>query len=110
MVKKIILAAFLFAGITAFGQEVKVKESGESFSNGSHNALIVTIYVDDLSKVQKEWKSRMKDFGYQSANDKGNEYIFDNVKFKDLSNNPMDVYAKFELMKEEKAVKMYVAY
>ena len=80
MVKKILAAAFLLAGISAFAQEVKVKESSEGFSNGSHNALIVTIYVDDVNKVQKEWKSRMKDFGYQSANDKGNEYIFDNVK------------------------------
>ncbi len=110
MIKKIFVAALLFASVVSFAQEIKIKESHESFSNGSHNALIVTVYVDDLNKVQKEWKSRMKDFGYQSANDKGNEYIFDNVKFKELSNNPMDVYAKFELLKEEKAVRMYVAY
>ncbi|HXB41254.1 MAG TPA: hypothetical protein VNZ49_11980 [Bacteroidia bacterium] len=110
MVKKFLSAALLFACLTTFAQEVKIKESHESFSNGSHNALIVTVYVDDMNKVQKEWKSRMKDFGYQSANDKGNEYIFDNVKFKDLSNNPMDVYAKFEVLKDEKAIKMYVAY
>lgn len=100
----------LAAGSVALAQEVKVKESSESFSNGSHNALITTVYVEDINKVQKEWKSKMKDFGYGDSKDKGKEYVFDNVKFKDLSNNPMDVYAKFEELKDEKSVKVYVAY
>ena len=110
MIKKILTISFLSAAIYSSAQEVKVKEGSESFSNGSHNALSVIVYVEDLNKVEKEWKSQMKDFGYQSANDKGKEYIFDNVKFKSLSNNPMDVYAKFEEMKNEKAVKIMVAY
>ncbi len=110
MIKKIITTTFLAATIYASAQEVKVKEGSESFTSGSHNALTVTVFVDDLNKVQKEWKSQMKDFGYQSASDKGKEYVFDNVKFKALSNNPMDVYAKFEEIKNEKAVKLMVAY
>lgn len=108
--KKVTTFAFLAAYVCSFAQEVKVKEGSEGFSNGSHNALSVEVFVDDLSKVQKEWKSQMKDFGYQSANDKGKDYDFDNVKFKALSNNPMDVYTRFEEMKNEKAVKVHAAF
>ena len=100
--KKIITAAFLVATVYSFAQEVKVKEGSESFSNGSHNSLSVDVFADDLNLVQKEWKSQMKDFGYQNASDKGKDYDFDNVKFKSLSNNPMDVYTRFEEMKSEK--------
>jgi len=99
----------LMAGSDVLAQEVKVKESTEGFSNGSHNAFIKTVYVEDLNKVQKEWKSKMKDFGYSSHDGKGKEDFFDNVKFKELSNNPMDVYAKFEELKDEKSVRIYVA-
>ncbi len=110
MIRKILTTTLLIASISVFSQEIKIKEGSESFDNGSHNALSVTVYVPDLSKVQHEWKSQMKDYGYNSANDKGKEYVFDNVKFKSLSNNPMDVYAKFEEQKDDKSVKMWVAY
>jgi hypothetical protein len=108
--KNVLTAAVLFAAMTGLAQEVKIKEGSESFSSGSHNAFHFNVYVSDLAKVQKEWKSKMKDFGYADVKDKGNEYVFDNVKFRDLSNNPMDVYAKFEEDKSDKSVKMYVAY
>jgi hypothetical protein len=110
MIRKTFIAAFLGAAALSSAQEVKVKEGSESFSNGSHNALSVMVYVEDMDKVQKEWKSQMKDFGYQSMNDKGKEQDFDNVKFKSLSNNPMDVYTKFEEEKSEKAIRVIAAY
>ena len=110
MIKRIFTTILLIASISGFSQEVKVKEGNESFNNGGHNALTVTVYVPDMNKVQKAWKSQMKDFGYNNANDKGNEYVFDNVKFKSLSNNPMDVYAKFDEQKDDKSVKLMVAY
>jgi len=109
MVKKILSAVLLLSGLNLFAQEVKIKESSEGFSSGSHNAFIFTVFVDDLNKVQKEWKSKMKDFGYSDHKDKGKEHFFDNVKFKELSNNPMDVYAKFEEKKDDKSVEVSVA-
>ena len=110
MIKKILTVSFLSLAVFATAQEIKVKEGSESFSNGSHNSLSVDVYVEDLSKVQKEWKSQMKDFGYEKANDKGKDYDFDNVKFKSLSNNPMDVYTRFEEIKNEKAVRIHAAF
>ena len=109
MVNKIFSTALVFACAVSFAQEVKIKETSESFNNGSHNSFHVTVFVDDMNKVQKEWKSKMKDFGYGDSKDKGKEYIYDNVKFKDLSNNPMDVYTKFEEKKDDKSVEMWVA-
>ena len=109
MVKKIFSAALLLACAVSFAQEVKIKETSESFSSGSHNSFHVTVFVDDMNKVQHEWKSKMKNFGYGDLKDKGKEYIYDNVKFKDLSNNPMDVYTKFEEKKDDKSVEMWVA-
>ncbi|HWY38424.1 MAG TPA: hypothetical protein VNY73_07680 [Bacteroidia bacterium] len=108
--KKVITIAFLAATYFAFAQEVKVKEGSESFSNGSHNSLSVDVFVDDLSKVQKEWKSQMKDFGYEKASDKGKDYDFDNVKFKTLSNNPMDVYTRFDEIKDQKSIRVHAAF
>jgi hypothetical protein len=109
MVKKLLSAALFILALSALGQEVKVKESGESFSSGSHNAFVFTVFVDDLNKVQKEWKSKMKDYGYSDHKGSGKEDFYDNVKFKDLSNNPMDVYVKFTEKKDEKSVEVAVA-
>lgn len=110
MTKSILSSVLVMACATMLAQEVKVKETSESFSSGSHNSFVTTVYVQDMDKVQKEWKSKMKDFGYSSHDSKGSkEEFFDNVKFKELSNNPMDVYAKFEELKDEKSVRVYVA-
>ena len=109
MVKKLLSAALFLGALHLPGQEIKVKESSEGFSSGSHNAFVFKVYVDDAGKVQKEWKSKMKHFGYSNHNDKGKEDFYDNVKFKDLSNNPMDVYAKFEEKKDDKCVEVSVA-
>lgn len=109
MVKKLLSSALLLGALSVNGQEIKVKESSEGFSSGSHNAFVFKVYVDDVSKVQREWKSKMKHYGYSDHKDKGKEDFYDNVKFKDLSNNPMDVYAKFEEKKDEKCVEVSVA-
>lgn len=109
MIKKLLSLSFVLAGFGLVAQEVKVRESSESFSSGSHNAFEVTVFVTDVNKVQKEWKSKMKDFGYGDHKGSGKEDFYDNVKFKDLSNNPMDVYARFDELKDEKSVKMSVA-
>ncbi len=109
--KKTILSliAILLLSLTQ-AQEIKVKEQNESFSNGSHNALVVVIPIPDLQKIQKEWKSKMKDFGYSGQDTKGDETDYDNVKFKSLSNNPVDVFTKFEELKGDKSVRMMVSF
>jgi hypothetical protein len=102
------LSAVLFTSLS-FAQEIKVRESNESFSNGSHNALTVTLYVKDKSMVEKEWKSTIKDFNPDHTNEKSGEYFFDNATFKPIGNNTVDVYSKAKETKDG-GIELTVAY
>ncbi|HEX7415434.1 MAG TPA: hypothetical protein VF411_15430 [Bacteroidia bacterium] len=110
MMKQILIAGFAIASLNVFGQDIKVKESNESFSNGSHNALSVTLYVSDISMVEKEWKSQMKSFGYDKAHEQKDEYFFDNVLFKKMSTNTVDVYSKVDEAKGSKGIVLTAAF
>ncbi|HXD91703.1 MAG TPA: hypothetical protein VNX01_00745 [Bacteroidia bacterium] len=110
MKKQILTIAVAISSLQFFAQDVKVRESNESFSNGGHNSLSVTLYVTDVNMVEKEWKSKMKDFGYDKSSEKSNEYFFDNVVMKDLGNNTMDVFSKVTEQKGEKSVTLTAAF
>lgn|ERR1700752_1181584 len=110
MKKQILTIAVAISSLQLFAQDVKVRESNESFSNGNHNSLTVTLYVTDISMVEKEWKSKMKDFGYDKSSEKKDEYFFDNVVMKDLGNNTMDVFSKVTEQKGEKSVLLTAAF
>ena len=107
MKKKSIIIAFALSTVSVFGQEIKLRESNENFSNGSHNALSVNLYVSDIRLVEKEWKSQMKDFGYDKSSERNDEYFFDNVLIKALGNNTLDVFSKVTPIKGEKAVRLF---
>jgi chromosome segregation ATPase len=110
MKKQILTIAVAISSLQFFAQDIRVRESNESFSNGNHNALSVTIYVTDAGTVEKEWKSQMKDLGYDKSNDKKGEYFFDNVVVKQWGNNSMDVYSKAVEQKGEKSVTLTAAF
>src|ERR1700739_1120324 len=99
MKKQILIGAIAMISLPILGQEIKVKETNESFSNGKHNSLQVTLSVTDVSKVEKEWKSQLKSFGYDKAREQKDEYFFDNVLFKEISTNTCDVYSKVDELK-----------
>lgn len=110
MKKQILILATAIASLPIFGQDIKVKESNESFSNGNHNSLSVILYVTDINMVEKEWKSQLKDFGYDKAHEQKDEYFFDNVLFKKMSANTVDVYSKVDEVKGDKAVQLTAAF
>ena len=110
MKKRILTIAVAISSLQFFAQDIKVRESNESFSNGGHNALSITLYVTDANMVEKEWKSKMKDFGYDKSSEKSNEYFFDNVVMKELGNNTMDVFSKVTEQKGEKSVTLTAAF
>lgn len=110
MKKQILTIAVAISSLQFFAQDIKVRESNESFSNGGHNALSVTLYVTDANMVEKEWKSKIKDFGYDKSSEKSNEYFFDNVVIKDLGNNTMDIFSKVTEQKGEKSVTLTAAF
>jgi len=110
MKKQILTLSLAIASVQFFAQDIKIKESNEGFSNGSHNALSVTIYVTDVNMVEKEWKSLIKNYGYDKSSEKSDEYFFDNVKIKQLGDNTLDIFSKVDANKAEKNVTLKAAY
>ncbi|MEW6468680.1 MAG: hypothetical protein AB1458_07135 [Bacteroidota bacterium] len=92
----------LLFGIPLFAGKLKVSESKEKIGGGSNNALVITIYEVAPDEIEKEFKSRMKDFDAKvSSKDDG--LFGDNAVIKDMGNNTVDIYAKVEKVKDGEA-------
>lgn len=93
MKKTILSFSLACLSLLGFSQAINISESTESFSTGKQNAVVATFKHSDKDKVEKEWKSLMKDFNPDHVNDKKHEYFFDNAKFTTISTNTIDVYS-----------------
>jgi chromosome segregation ATPase len=96
MKKLILLLIVATSSLPAFagGLKIKVEEKNEKINGGSHNCLVVTIYDATPDEIEKEWKSKMKDY---DAKVSGKDEIFaDNALIKEISENTCDVYARTE--------------
>lgn len=106
--KKIGFVAFVVLCSTSlFAQKVKVSESNEKVGDGSHNALVVTIYEASPEVIEKEWKSLMKDYDAKVSTSNG--VFADNAMIKQMGPNTIDVYARTEKGKDNE-VKLIVAF
>ena len=83
-----------------FAQKVKVKESNKNIAGSNNNAMEVTIYNSRGSSVMKQWKKLIKNYDPDKVSNK-KELFADNVKIHSISDNTIDVYAKFEDEDEE---------
>ena len=104
----------LFAGLActslAMSQSIQVGEQKSTFSTGEQNALTTVIYNNSQEKVVDKWKDFLKDFKNEKVKYDKNELFGDNVLIKEWGNNPVDVYTRFEENKDNKTVKMLVAF
>jgi len=91
--KSITLIAAMAATTFFYAQEVKTNEENISFSNGSHNAIVVTIPYGNKDIVEKELKSEMKDWGGKYSSSKG-EMTTSGSSSKAMGDKPYDGYAK----------------
>lgn len=97
--KKLIPVFFvLYAGIAA-AQKVKVSESKEKIGGGNNNAMVVTVYEATMEEIEKGIKSFMKYFNAKVSTKSG-EMFGDNGVVKDWGNNTVDIYAKFDKVKD----------
>jgi hypothetical protein len=94
----------------ASAQTVQVTSQKADFSVGDQNALVTTIFQSNKNDVEDQWKDFLKDFKNEKVKSDKNEVIGDNILFKDWGNNTVDVYTRFEENKNDKSVKMFVAF
>jgi hypothetical protein len=83
----------LLLSSVSFAQKVDVSESSESFSVGRQPAIVAVFQHSDKDKIEREWKSYIKNFKPDDVSDKKGEYFFDNTKFTQIGNNPVDVHS-----------------
>jgi septal ring factor EnvC (AmiA/AmiB activator) len=91
--KQIIVIASLIVSSISVAQEIKTTEENVSFSNGSHNAIVVTIPYGNKDAVESALKSEMKDWGGKYNSSKG-EYTAMQASMKAMGDKLFDGYAK----------------
>ena len=91
------------------GQNITTNESKESFSTGSQNAIVTTIYENNLDDVLSAWKKILKDYKHESVKDSKGQVFADNLLVKEWGNNTVDVYTLFFANKKDKTVRMATA-
>jgi uncharacterized protein HemX len=106
MKKLITLTAALIIAVSAQAQyKIQVSEANESFSTGSQNALVVTVYEAKADDVEKNMKKLFKDWG---GNIKTKDEVFgDDCSMKKMGKNTFDAYGK--CVQEDKNVKVIIA-
>lgn len=107
LMKFILLATTTLLAITTFSQEVKTDEKNVDFSNGKHNAIIITIPYGKKDIVEKELKSELKSWDGKYNNSKG-EMTTAGSSFKAMGDKPFDSYAKV-IMDNDEEVQVAVA-
>lgn len=101
--KKILFYSFAILFFAAFTpgdvKKVEVRESNEKIGNGSNNTLSVLIYIEDQDKVEKAWKSKLKDIGGKISTK--TDIFADDCSMKAMGKNTFDVYSRTEVVKGE---------
>lgn len=92
--------AFLALGLfTANGQ--KVYEDDVTMSLGTKNALFIEIEGAEKKRAEKIWKEYVEDFGKVDRNKKAKEYYSQQISVPTINGaSPIDLYGKFEEMKD----------
>lgn len=109
MKKNLTLAIAAFIYFSGFAQKVKVKESNESIGEGSHNALVVTLYGVNPSDAEDEFKSFMKEYDGKRSS-KGGAIFIDNALIKEMGANTVDIYGKANGKKGDPEITFIVAF
>lgn len=109
MKKPLVLAIAAFISFSGFAQKIKVKESNESIGEGSHNALVVTLYGVNPSDAEDEFKSFMKGYDGKKSS-KGGAIFIDNALIKEMGANTIDIYGKANGNKGDAEITFIVAF
>ena len=94
MKKYFIIIFLILISTFSFSQKIKVKSNREDIGGSKHDVLVVTIYQADENTIEKAWKSLMKGYGAKVST--GSEIVSKNATIKDITEKPIDVYAKIK--------------
>lgn len=102
---KLILFLCTFLPLLATAQ---VTESSKVMSQGSNNALTVSLTDISVSDAEKVWKDFAKTFGGKiKYNKKEKEYFVDDASVPSVSTNTIDLYSKAEKVGTEVAYSVW---
>jgi chromosome segregation ATPase len=107
--KKLILSVFAVLSISAFAQKVETVEGNENFKDGMRNCFSVMIYENDANKVEKEFKSLLKDRKPKKIDSKKGEFLADDALFAEWENGLVDVYFRVKEIKKNE-IQLVTAY
>jgi len=75
---------------------VEVKEENRPMSKGSYNALVTELPNTTKKTATNEWKSFVKKYKSNAKYDrKSDEYFADDATLPEMSDNSVDIYARF---------------
>jgi hypothetical protein len=93
--KKITLLTVLLTFLTTL-TFAQVSESQKFMSQGTYNSLTIQLPEGSEKDAPKEWIKFAKRYGKAKRNRKTGEYFVNDAKILEMSNNSVDIYAKFE--------------
>lgn len=109
MKKALTLAFAALLSVSVLAQKIKIKESNESIGEGSHNALVVTLYGVNPSDAEDSFKSFMKTYDGKRSS-KGGAVFIDNALISDMGPNTIDIYGKANGKKGDPEITFIVAF
>ncbi|NJN77507.1 MAG: coiled-coil domain-containing protein 22 [Saprospiraceae bacterium] len=74
----------------------QVTENQKFMSQGTFNSLSIELPDGSGKDAPKEWAKYIKQYGKAKKNRKTKEYFVDDAEVQGMSNNSVDIYAKFE--------------
>src|SRR5574337_1525026 len=93
MKKYFLLFLLPLISVSAYADKLKIKvdEKNENIAGGSHNCLVVTIYDAKSDDIEKQWRSKMKDY---NAKVSGKDEIFADRSEEHTSETPVTTQSR----------------
>ncbi|MCX7953579.1 MAG: hypothetical protein N3A01_00135 [Bacteroidales bacterium] len=92
-----LIVFFIFFNSIVHSQKIIIKDDEQTIGNGNNSCFIVTIPEAKQKDVLQAWKKLTKSYDAKVKGD--NEQFADNAIIKKISENPIDIYSRFEEMK-----------
>lgn len=92
--KTIFTYILLIISSIAFAQKIEVTEVKENFQYGLKNSFVVSVYENSTKKIEKEFKSLLKDRKPKKIEENNGEYIADDALFTEWNKTFVDIFFK----------------